>query len=309
MLQNNSFFQSRLVAHIALSLAMVAWASSLPALKIALSNFGPFEIMAGRMGVATIFSLPLIPQVWKQLQNAHVRKFLLITIFCQPCLYFLFEAFALRYTSTGQAGMILAITPPLVAACAYIFLKEYVPVRSWIGFAISISGVIGLTFSSQASQSAPNPMLGNLLEFCAILCGMGYTVCVRYLTRFMPSFIFTAAMNIGGAIFFIPLTMLPLSFTPIPLDVTLPVWMPMASIIYLGTVVTFGGYGLYNFGISRLSAREASAYTNFLPVITLAMGVLWLNEIFVSEQYLASICVIIGVLLSLGPIKNKNTNA
>ena len=305
MLQNNSLFQSRFIAHTALLFAMVAWASSLPALKIALSAFGPFEIMAGRMTVAAIISLPLLKQIIGQLKNKHVRKVLIITILCQPCLYFLFESFALRYTSTGQAGMILAITAPCVAAGAYFFLKEHVPMRSWIGFTIAITGVIGLTLSSEASQSAPNPMFGNFLEFCAIMCGMGYTVCVRYLTRYMPSFIFTAAMSMGGAIFFIPLMLLPLSFTPMPLDVVLPTWMPLASIIYLGTIVTFGGYGLYNFGVSRLSAREAAAYTNFIPVITLAMGVLWLNEVFASVQYIASACIITGVLLSLGSAQKE----
>ena len=308
MLKNNPFFQSRLIAHVALSFAMIAWASSLPALKIALSAFGPFEIMAGRMSVAAIISLPLIVQIWKQLQNAQVRKLLIITIFCQPCLYFLFESFALRYTSTGQAGMVLAIAPPLVAAGAYFFLKEYIPLRSWIGFAIALVGVIGLTLSSEASESAPHPEFGNFLELCAIVCGMSYTICVRYLMRYMSPFLFTAAMSIGGAIFFIPLMMLPISFTPMPLDVVLPAWMPLASIVYLGTVVTFGGYGLYNFGIARLSAREASAYTNFLPVITLAMGVLWLNEIFVSGQYVSAVCIIMGVLLSLGTAKKKGDN-
>lgn len=307
MLSKTDLLNSRFIAHAALLLAMIAWGASLPALKIASTAFSPFEIMAGRMIISSIISIPLASQVWNEFKKPKLRYILTITILCQPCLYFLFESFAMRYTSTGQAAMILSITPIFVAIGAYIFLKEYVPKRAWFGFLISLGGVACLSFSSVATSSAPNPMLGNTLELCAIICGMGYTVCVRYLTGYMSSLVFTAAMSIGGTIFFVPLAFLPLSFSPIPLDVEIATWLPIASIIFLGTVVTFGGYGLYNFGISRLSAREASAYTNLIPVITLAMGIFWLNELFVPIQYFAVTCIIIGVLLSLGAGEKKKS--
>lgn len=62
--------------------------------------------------------------------------------------------------------------------------------------------------------------------------------------------------------------------------------------------MTFGGYGLYNYGVSRLSAGQAAAYTNLVPVFTLAFGVLLLHEVFLPTQYVASALVIAGVLLS-----------
>lgn len=67
---------------------------------------------------------------------------------------------------------------------------------------------------------------------------------------------------------------------------------------YLGGVVSLGGYGLYNVGVSRLSAAGAAAYTNLIPILTLASGVILLREVFLPGQYMASVLVVAGVLLS-----------
>ena len=80
----------------------------------------------------------------------------------------------------------------------------------------------------------------------------------------------------------------------------LPSWAPVASILYLGTVVTFAGYGLYNFGVSRMDAGRAAAYMNLTPVATLLMSVAWLGDTLTPAQYLASALVLAGVVLTQG---------
>jgi drug/metabolite transporter (DMT)-like permease len=72
----------------------------------------------------------------------------------------------------------------------------------------------------------------------------------------------------------------------------------MATLLYLGVVVTVGAYGLYNFGISRLSATEASGYTNLIPLFTLAFAVPLLGETLNTLQMLAAAVLFGGVALS-----------
>ena len=114
----------------------------------------------------------------------------------------------------------------------------------------------------------------------------------------IPPLLLTAAMTFAGTLFFSALSLLPFSAEPVRLAVTVPDWMPAAAILYLGIAATFGGYGLYNYGIARLSAGRAAAYTNLIPVITLFMGVFCLNEHMTPAQYLASVLVVAGVMLS-----------
>ena len=72
----------------------------------------------------------------------------------------------------------------------------------------------------------------------------------------------------------------------------------MFSIFYLGVVVSLLGYGFYNYGVSKLSATEAAAYINLIPVITLVIGVLFLEERLTTTQYFASLAILGGMLLS-----------
>lgn len=288
----------RIFSHVILILAMILWSSSFIGFKIALSVYNPFEVVAGRMVVASFFCIPVAKELWRVLKDKNLRFFLLIGVLSEPCLYFLCETFALHYTSAGQAGMVLALTPLCVGAGAWFFLAEKLPLQTWLGFITAVVGIVWLSFSGEASQAAPNPLLGNILEFGAVLCAVGYTLCVRRLVLSVRPIVYTAAMAFGGALFYIPLIFLPISIEPVVLDIVVPLWMPMASIFYLGSVVSLFGYGLYNFGLTRLPAGEVAAYINLIPIMTLGMGMLWLGEYLNPIQYLASALVIVGIIIS-----------
>ena len=196
--------------------------------------------------------------------------------------------------------MVISLLPLPVAAGAWLFLGERMPLRGWMGFALAIGGVIWLTLGAEVTENAPHPLLGNLLEGAAVLCAASYTLCAKRLMAVLPPASMTAAMSFAGAVFFVPLALLPLSITPASLAVDLPSWAPVASILYLGTVVTFAGYGLYNFGVSRMDAGRAAAYMNLTPVATLLMSVAWLGDTLTPAQYLASALVLAGVVLTQG---------
>lgn len=291
---------TRYIPHMALTVAMIVWSTSFIALKIALSAFSPPEVMAGRMLAASLVCLPALKPVLRAMRNKATRNAVLLCVLCEPCLYFLCETFALRYTSAAQAGMVIALVPLAVAAGAWIILGERLRARVWVGFSLAIGGVVWLTLGSVATDSSPAPLLGNFLEFLAALCATGYTLMVRKLSNKMGPMALTAASSYAGAIFFLPLCLLPLSLEPVNLGTTLPIWAPIACILYLGTIVTFVGYGLYNYGIYRLSAGRAAAYTNLIPVLTLFMGVMWMGDVLTPPQYVASALVIVGIVMSQG---------
>ena len=70
------------------------------------------------------------------------------------------------------------------------------------------------------------------------------------------------------------------------------------KVVYLGGIVTFAGYGLYNFGVKRLSAGRAAAYTNLIPVFALLFGVALLDEKLLRAQYGGALLIVLGVVLS-----------
>ena len=78
----------------------------------------------------------------------------------------------------------------------------------------------------------------------------------------------------------------------------LRVLLPALAVFYLGSCVTIGAYFLYNFGVSKLPASQASAYINLIPVFTVAMGFVFLGETFNLLQVLASLLMFSGIYIS-----------
>ncbi|MGB3209813.1 MAG: DMT family transporter [Desulforhopalus sp.] len=278
----------------ALLLAAILWSSSFIALKFAFRAYDPMVVIFGRMLVASICFLVVGRRVTEAL---HYRrgdyKLILFMAFCEPCLYFIFEAKAVQYTTASQAGMITAMLPILVMISAAILLGEEIKRKSWLGSIIAVAGVCWLTLESSPSTDAPNPLLGNFLEFLAMVCATGYTIALKSLTERYSPFFLTAMQAFLGCLFYLPLLFLP--------STTLPgQWHmgPGLAIIYLGAVITLGAYGLYNYGVKNLPANKAASYINLIPIFSVILGWLLLGESFTGWQICAGVFIIGGVYLT-----------
>jgi drug/metabolite transporter (DMT)-like permease len=278
---------------ISLVTAMLLWASSFIALKIAFSSYSPMIVIWGRMLVGSLCFLFFIKGLREVRYQKGDLRYLLLMAVCEPCIYFIFEAKALELTTASQAGMITAMLPLLVAIGARIFLREKILRQTFIGFVLAIFGVFLLSISAESSVDAPNPLLGNFLEFLAMCAAMGYTISLKHLSARYSALFLTAVQSWVGAVFFAfflfsPATTLPTEF----------VLLPALAVLYLGSCVTLGAYFLYNFGVSQLPASQASAYINLIPVFTVIMGFFILGETFTLLQGLASLVVFSGIYLS-----------
>jgi drug/metabolite transporter (DMT)-like permease len=279
---------------LGLLLAMVLWASSFVALKIAFRTYDPMVVIFGRMAVASACFLlfagwfrSTVKFRWTDL------KAILFMAFCEPCLYFIFEAKAIEHTTASQAGMITAMLPILVALAACWLLKERVGRNAWLGAVIAFAGVCWLTWESAPAKDAPNPVFGNFCEFIAMVCATGYTIAMKRLTKRYSPFFLTAMQAFTGSFFYFPFLFLPSTRLPHAFD---PV--SGTAVIYLGAVITLGAYGLYNYGLKHVPASQAAAFVNLIPVISVALGWMILGESFSRAQCIAAAVVMAGVYLS-----------
>jgi drug/metabolite transporter (DMT)-like permease len=285
--------KSRLPA-FALLLAAVLWSSSFIALKIAFRAYDPMVVIFGRMLVGSLCFLLVSKRVTTAL---HYRrgdyKLILFMAFCEPCLYFIFEAKAVQNTTASQAGMITAILPILVMVAALLLLKERIKKKAWLGASTAVAGVCWLTLESSPSTDAPNPLLGNFLEFLAMVCAAGYTIALKFLTERYSPFFLTAMQAFIGCIFYLPLLFLPSTTLPDQLHPG-----PALAIVYLGAVITLGAYGLYNYGVKHLPANLAASYINLIPIFSVLLGWLILGETLTIWQICAGMFIIGGVYLT-----------
>ena len=185
-----------------------------------------------------------------------------------------------------------SLLPLLVGVSAFFFLKERLSPAAWAGFFLAVGGVVWLTLAGSEDVSAPDALLGNSLEFCAMLMACNYTLCVRKLMHYPPFFL-SAMQAIAGMLFF-GVVFACMGF---PLPESAPTIYPLLSLLFLA-VVTIIAYGFYNIGVARLSAGQAAAWTNLIPALTLFMGIVFLGESLNFLQSLAIPLILTGVALS-----------
>lgn len=278
----------------ALAGAMLLWSGTFIAMKVALVVFHPVFMVFVRMA-GSVFLLS--PFLWRMARSAPYSRgdwrIFALLVLSEPCLYFMFEAYALKNTTASQAGIITSLLPLLVGVGAFFILKERLPLSAWAGFFLAISGVVWLTLAGENTESAPNALLGNALEFCAMVMACSYTLCVRKLMRY-PPFLISAAQALAGMVFFG--LMLVVMGVPLPRE-----FPPPAPLLALGflSIATIVAYGLYNIGVARLSAGRAAAWTNLIPALTLIMGILFLGDSLNLMQSIAILPILAGVALSL----------
>ncbi|WP_207885155.1 DMT family transporter [Pseudomonas sp. 30_B] len=284
--------QSRPFALACLVLAMALWGSSFIALKFAFQEMPAMWVIFARMALGSLIFLA----AWRWRGRIDYQpgdwQWLLGLAACEPCLYFIFESLALQHTSAAQAGMITALLPLLVAVGAFFLLHEKIARNTWLGFALAVLGALWLTLASESDGHAPQPLLGNFYELLAMLCATGYTLLLKHLSARYSPFILTAMQAFIGSLFFLPLALVG---SGVP---TAPGPTGWFALIYLGSVVTVGAYGLYNFGVSRLPASQATGFINLIPAFTLIFAAVFLGEVLSGQQALAAGLVFIGVAFS-----------
>lgn len=278
-------------ASLCLFLATFLWGSSFVALKYAIGVYDPAFVIFFRMLVTLTACLCL----WRWVKRFQYQrgdwKYLLSMSLAEPCLYFLFEGYAMQNTSASQAGVLVSCLPIIVAFLAYYMLKEQLSKAIIVGFSLCIGGSFLLTLVSPSSLNASDPVFGNFLEFLAMVCAAYYSVSLKYLSTRYASLSLIALQGLSGTLFFAPF----IFFAELPsVHHSNALW----SILYLGTFVTLGGYGLYNYALSKVSVLTAAAYSNLIPIFSLLLSMLLLDEMLNTEQWLSIVLVFFGVMVS-----------
>ena len=284
---------SSLLPAAAIMGAVLLWGASFTGMRIALQVFNPWAVMWLRMATALVLLFPLARRLWPRGYRPGDWRLLLPMVLFQPCAYFLLEANALCWTTSSQAGVIAASVPLMVALGAWLALGESVGRPTVVGMLVSIGGVALLTLLAAPTAAAPSPLLGNILELVAMACAAANMLMVKRLSRRYSPWTLTAMQVAAGTIFFSPGALF--------------VWRSDAAVwradlilvlAFLGAGVTYGAFGLYNWGMSRIPASRAAVFINLVPVVAVAFGWAVLGEGLGAGQTLAALAVVGGVAYS-----------
>jgi len=265
--------------------------------KIALDFVSPVGLISYRFLIAFL--------VFELLRRFHVVKIRfwsgqwkiwLPVALCEPILYFLFETYGLAETTSGEAGMMIALIPIFVTLLSSVLLKEKPRWTQVLFILLSVAGILFIQFSKPA-EGTSGAILGFFLLFAAVLSAAFFNIASRKASRAMTPAETTYFMMLSGAVVFNVIYVIQLAFGEGVGTYVTNFMHPefLFPILYLGIIASIGGFFLVNFALSKLPAHVSSIYSNLSTIVAIVAGAIILHEPLFYYHYVGSLMIIIGV--------------
>ena len=249
---------------------LLAWSSAFVVIRSVGDEFAPGELALLRMSVATpLLALFMIGKKWV---TPNAREWLLISVFGLGwfSMYIVALNTAEQSIDAGTASFIVNIGPLLIAVGASMFLKEKLPRNLLGGALIALSGVGLIAWATSSSEHFD--VVGILWALVAtVTYAIGVLTQKPALTRISSA----QVTFLGAVISIVPL----LFFAPSAIDTaaTAPA-SANVGIIWLGTIPTALGYGLWGYALTRMPASQLGVSTYLVPPLVVIESFFILGE-------------------------------
>lgn len=262
-------------AHLALVAVSVAWASAFSAIKALLDHgMAAEDIALLRYFVAAPgFALVLwlsggLPGLTRR-DAARVAAVGVLVVVG----YHVSLNVGTRYTTSGTAALVVALSPALTLVFATLAGLERATVRRAVGLAVAFAGVTVVVLLGAGGELSFANAKGPLIVLGAPLSFALYNVLLQPLLDRYGLLALTAASSLAGTV-----AILPLAGGSTVDAVTGISAGDAALVLYLGVVCTLAGYVAWNVGLRGLGSTSAVTYAYAIPVLAVVFGALLLDE-------------------------------
>jgi drug/metabolite transporter (DMT)-like permease len=271
------------------ALAVVLFAASLPATRLAVFALDPNFVTAARAAIAGILAAGVLlllrrPVPWRDLPR-------LVTI--ALCLVIGFPglmAIAMTTLSSAHGGIILGLLPIATAIAAVVLVGERPSLFFW---AMSVLGA-ALVVAFSLRDNSLTPEAGDLLLFASVaICGMGYALSGA-LARRMPGW----EVISWAVVLSLPVS-LPCTFLFRPEN---PGAMPAsawAGLLYVAIVSQYLGFWLWNNALAMGGVARVGQIQLLQPFATLAIAAFLLGEAIDARTLIFCTAVVAVVAFGL----------
>lgn len=286
-----------MIDYLAMALMAILWAGAFISGKLSVATV-PSEIVAFlRFLVAGAAMLVIMVGSHKARELGFTRKDLPLILGLGAsgiAGYNLLFFRGLHLAAASDGAMIIpTLNPLLTLFAAALVLGEPLTARKLTGASISLAGQV-LIFWTLVQTAAQDParLAGDLYYAASAVCWSTYTILGRMAARRFSPMASTTMASVAGALMLLPFA---LWYFPGSTGYTAKFW---GHIGYLAIGATVGGFFLWGWGVHRLGASRAAVFINLVPVFTLVLAALLLNERPTALQVLGMLVVLSGVYLS-----------
>lgn len=294
------------------------WGPSFLLIKLAIEDFGPFTLVALRVGIAGLilllffvikFRKAIFSQNFQSPRNP-------LSAFCNKKLFFhsfilgFFShglpftciSYSLFYIPTSLSALINGLVPIITILLANVFLRdEKLNLNRIIGVLLGFSGFLIIFLPALLSDHIafePVAVLLGLLASCSYSTGMIYA---RKYVKNAPPFVVPTLQLFTALIYLVPIAW----FLEWPENVILDSYKSWSCILGVAVLGTAIANILYYHIVNNYGAISLSMTTYLLPIIGTTLGVIFLEETITLRFWLASVLILGGVLVVNQPQRKK----
>ena len=289
-------------AYIGLILVTIIIGLSFIFVKIGLRYSSAMDLLAHRFTAAAISIVLLWILGFIKLPRFSFKKakwLLLLSLF-YPLLFFALQTFGLQHSTASEAGIIFASTPIITLIAASFFLKEKTTLWQKFGIIMSIAGILYIIYST-GGVSGSTTLKGLLLLILSVFALVVYYVLGKVVSAHFSVMEITVWMTILAFVIFngfsiaghIQAQTLNQFFNPL-------VHMEFLwAVLYLGVLSSMVTAFLTNYALTQVPASQIAVFNNLSPLVSIAGGILILNETLFTYHIIGGLLVLAGVAMTV----------
>ena len=273
----------------------LTWGMSFIFTKGALDYLDPFHLLGLRfaMAIAAMSLLRVAGIIKFSVTPNDYVKFIPLTFF-QPILYFSTETIGILLTSASYAGMMIAISPIIVAILAAAILGERPNSIQIIFILTSISGVVTIIYMDNQNSFSINS-LGTIVLLGTVTAAACYNISSRKASTNYSPLQITWVMMVIGAVVFNSISLFQHFTNGAVVYYLKPISVLWPTIFYLGVVSSVAAFFMYNFVLSKITATQGAVFNNLVTVVAISAGVMFLGELVYWYHLAGTAAILIGV--------------
>jgi drug/metabolite transporter (DMT)-like permease len=279
-------------------IGVAAFAGSLPATRIAVSEFDPWFVTALRATIAGVAALALLVVLRRPLPPRTAWGPLTV-VACGVVLGFpLFTGLAMQTVPAAHGGVVIGILPLATAIAAALLAHERPSIAFWICGIVGAAIVIAFSLRQGSTFSIGS---GDVWLLVAVVAAAtGYTMSGK-LARDMPGWEVISWACVGALPIFAVLSYL---LWPQNIAATsAPVWI---ATIYVGLVSQFLGFFAWNAGLAIGGIARVGQVQLLQPFITIVIAATINHEPIEFSTIVFAAAVVATVLIGL---RTRRTSA
>ena len=244
------------------------------------------------MQLAAIFIMPFFLNKLKKYSfHDHGFSFVLIGILNTALPFTLFSYASLKL-GAGSLSILQATVPILTALLLFSLYRNEFSFKKLAGVLLGFAGLFVLV--------GPSSSLDTFSGILCVVASMSYAVAGIYLAK-TPEKLSNSFIGMGsiivGAIIMLPFL---LNYTSSLDTISSTSWLYLAL---LGIINTSLAYVIFIKLIKRIGPINASYVTYFVPLSSISLGIIFLDEIITTTLIIGALMILFGVFLS-----NKQEN-